>query len=159
MVNNYYSQQVCINGHVVTDNYENSGGSEFCKECGAKTITNCEECGGQIPGDLINSNVVIIMESFPDKYCPHCGAAYPWTQMLIDASKELAQEFEELSSQDRKTIVESIPDLINDTPRTELASKRFKRILTNAGHGIYDSFYRLLVDVLSETAKKTLTNG
>ena len=49
----YDVQQVCLNGHQITDNYNRS--PEFrkthCNKCGEKTIHQCPECNHPIKGD------------------------------------------------------------------------------------------------------------
>lgn len=47
------AQQVCLNGHQITDSYHRS--REFrqrhCSQCGAETIHQCQSCGIEIRGD------------------------------------------------------------------------------------------------------------
>jgi len=46
--------------------------------------------------------------------------------------------------------------MIRDDPRTTVAATRFKKIISNVGKATADGFKDILVDVLSETAKKIL---
>ena len=50
----------------------------------------------------------------------------------------------------------SLNDLVSDTPNTPLAAQRFKRLVAKAGKGVADTFHKVLVDVLSEAAKKVI---
>jgi hypothetical protein len=79
------TQQVCFNGHQVTDNFHRSPEfrREFCKLCGARTIHKCLACGTEIKGDYHVDGVVAIGFDTPvPKFCEKCGAKYPWTDKL-----------------------------------------------------------------------------
>jgi hypothetical protein len=68
----------------------------------------------------------------------------------------MVMEEEHLSDEDKATLTASLPDLTSDTPQTTLAATRFKRIAAKAGRGLGEALYKTLVDVISETAKKTI---
>ncbi len=51
---------------------------------------------------------------------------------------------------------DSLDDIVRDTPKTTVAATRFKRILAKAGTGAGQAFRDILVDVISETAKKMI---
>lgn len=89
-------------------------------------------------------------------YCPKCGKPYPWTEQRIRAAKNLADEFNELDDDDRKKLKESIDDLVKDSPAAEVAGTRFKKILGKLGTESATMMKNIVVDVLSETAKKIL---
>ena len=158
MVNKYFTAQVCLQGDSITRNVEHDGSINFCPKCGKETIIKCDSCDSPLRGDLQG-----VMPSYanipPDPYCYDCGEPYPWTRSVLEASRKLADEFEELDEKDKDILIESIPDLLVKTPNSEISIVRYKRILKKVGKSAYDAFYRLLVDVLSETAKKTLTNS
>ena len=50
----------------------------------------------------------------------------------------------------------SIDDLITDSPRTELAATRFKKILLKVGEPAALALRELIVDIVSSTAKKLI---
>jgi hypothetical protein len=87
-------------------------------------------------------------------FCINCGDPFPWTQARLQAARELALELEELEDQDRKVLEESIGELVEDTPQTMVAAVRFKKIVAKVGRSAALAFRELLVDVVSETAKK-----
>lgn len=79
-------QQVCLNGHQITNRYNSDPPSRkaFCPKCGAKTINSCQNCHNPINGcaflydtgyDTID---YIIPEPVPE-FCAHCGKPFPWT--------------------------------------------------------------------------------
>ena len=79
--------------------------------------------------------------------------------MALHAAAELAEEVDGLSDDERKALSSSIDDLVRDSPRTPVAAARFKRLIAKAGTTVATEFRALLVDVVSETAKKLLWPG
>jgi hypothetical protein len=92
-------------------------------------------------------------------YCHSCGKPYPWTAARIDAAKELSDELDGLTAEEKEQLKKSIDDIVVDTPRTTVAATRFKRLASKAGKGAVDSFKSILISVLSEAAKKILFPG
>lgn len=62
----------------------------------------------------------------------------------------------ELSSQDLQDLDKALPDIVRDTPKTESASLKARRILEKMGKPLYDIAIKVFTDAASETAKKTL---
>ncbi|MFC1933668.1 DUF2321 domain-containing protein [Chloroflexota bacterium] len=89
-------------------------------------------------------------------FCPDCGKPYPWTEAKIKAAQELADELDELTSEERELLKKSIDDIIRDTPQTTVAVNRFKRLVAKAGKPAADAFRDILVDIVSETIKKSI---
>jgi hypothetical protein len=60
-------------------------------------------------------------------------------------------------SQEELAIAEgTLSDVLQDTPRTESASLRLKRILGKLGKPLYDISIKVVTDIASDTTKKTL---
>lgn len=156
--------QICLNGHVI--NYYAKmfpqHNKNFCDKCGAATITNCPNCNAEIQGQCYDQGAVayvaISMGTYykAPAFCPNCGKAYPWTKAKIQAAKELTQELEDISDNEKKILAQSIDEIIKDSPKTTLAATRFKKILSKTTKAIVNAFRELLVDIVSETAKKSL---
>lgn len=150
----YDIAQICLNGHVVNDSFgkypENN--SDYCRDCGAKTITNCPTCNASIRGS--GYGMVVIDFDFPS-YCEKCGKPFPWTDAAIKAAKDLTQELE-LSPEEKTSLTETIEDLVKDSPQTTVSATKFKRLVTKGGSWALDAFKDILVSVVSETAKKTM---
>jgi hypothetical protein len=128
---------------------------KFCDTCGAATIIACQRCNAHIPGAYIGGAFVLSHFLVP-AFCPNCGAPYPWTESRLQAARELAQEVGDLTDDERETLAQNLDDIVVDTPRTTLAATRWKRVLARAGPVVADAFRQILVDVMSETAKKIL---
>ena len=88
----YDVQQVCLNGHQTTDNYNRSPEfrRKFCPDCGAETIHKCPACEHPIRGDYHVEGVFAVSSTPVPTNCENCGEAYPWTKtgrQVVDASK------------------------------------------------------------------------
>jgi len=87
--------QVCLNGHLITDNYYTSPEfrKAYCAKCGEKTITKCPNCNNEIKGDYHVPGVVVLSSSstpVPD-ICEYCGQDFPWR----DKKKKLKEAVQE----------------------------------------------------------------
>ena len=155
----YDTAQICLNGHTINDasvSYPQSN-MKFCDRCGAATITACPDCKAPIKGYYHVPGVIGGgFDYSPPSFCPNCGIPYPWTNAKLKAAKEFAHELDNLN-EDEKTILEkSLEDLARETPNTQVAAIRFKKLVAKAGRGAAEGFKSILVDVLSETAKKLI---
>ena len=68
----------------------------------------------------------------------------------------MALELEDLDLEDREALAASIDDLVRETPQTLAAATTFKRILSKVGQDAYETFRKILIDVASEVARKSL---
>jgi hypothetical protein len=159
----YYDlAQICRNGHVANSMARGAPESNqrFCVRCGEPTITECETCQAPIRGDYFVPGVISVGERYyAPAYCHNCGAAYPWTQAGLAAAKELATTFENLTADEQEQLQSSVDDLVRDTPRTKVAESRFKRLLTKAGPQAWETMRGVLVEVVSESVKKSIFGG
>jgi hypothetical protein len=161
LVSNAYYEvgQVCLNGHPITGYYKSRPArhSKFCPDCGRETITACPDCEAPIRGEYEVPGVVSIGGSgfSPSSYCHHCGKPYPWTNSRIEALTEAIDELDELPEADREKLKASIPDVINDTPKTEAAASRFGKAIGMAGKW----GGKLLSDVLAKVASEVVVHS
>lgn len=89
-------------------------------------------------------------------FCHNCGRAYPWTDSKIEVAKELIALAEKLGDAEKAALTADLPDLVRDTPRTQVAATRFKKLATKVGGGITSALRDIVVDVASEAAKKII---
>lgn len=151
--------QICLNGHVVNRATKQSPqlSKKFCSLCGAPTLTHCERCKNEIQGEYHMPGIVAIGFSFPaPPFCSHCGAPFPWTEAKLQAARDLTQELDGLTPTEKEALSKSLDDLVKDTPQTQVAATRFKKLLSKASKEGGAALREILVSVLSETAKKTL---
>ena len=175
----YDTAQICTNGHVI--NWMSISKPEynrrFCDKCGAQAITNCQYCNAIIKGYYHKGRLTMekyerrireALDAIPDpmldynttltrpSFCPNCGKPYTWTEAKLKAAQELSDELDNLSPEERSLLKKSLDDIVRDTPQTTVAATRFKRLVAKAGKPAADAFKDILVDVLSETAKKII---
>lgn len=152
-------QRTCLNGHVI-DNEVLRGDEDnpqlWCHRCGAATIAACPICKGPLRGQHAFRQLEASPK--PDAYCLHCGKALPWTEMHLAAMREVAEYVDSFTPEDKQMLRDILPDLAakESTPKTQLAIVKMKRLLTKGGSMFLESAQKILVDVVSETAKKTL---
>ncbi|GEO64431.1 DUF2321 domain-containing protein [Companilactobacillus nantensis] len=152
-------QKICKNGHQLSVTYRGtSDPTEFCPECGKSVISTCQFCHAPIEGWDEPDGIVYLGQRTADRpnYCKKCGQPYPWTSLIISTVIELLDLDEEVSDQDKTLIKSAIPDLLVDTPQTKLAEAKFKKGFSKVSILVKDSLYNLLVDVLSDTVKKSI---
>lgn len=144
---------ICANGHVISPYSKDK--QKFCSQCGAKSISSCSYCDTPIPGSSISDYMCNAPYKRPD-YCHNCGKPYPWTEAALANAILLVQEEEAFSEQLKSSIVESLPDIITETPKTNLAVVRFKKALVSAGKFTADGIRQFAIDFGCELAKKLL---
>ena len=157
----YRTAQVCINGHMIVSDLEQSPerSSKFCGKCGAETISACPKCGERIRGIYFARGALTVASVPVRSFCHECGNAYPWTEAKLSAAREMADELDELSDEEKEQLKGSFDDLVRDTPRTEVAATRFKKLMAKVGKEAAKSMRDILVDIASETAKKAIFGG
>lgn len=156
----YYTAQVCLNGHVITDNYERSPEfrKSFCTKCGQPTITQCSSCHANIQGDYHVDGVVCLRTQEPTApaYCHNCGNPYPWTESNLKAISDLLELDEQLQGSDVQIMNEILPDLLTDTPKSKVAEAKYKKIMRKAGRATFEAVKEITIGIASETIKKSL---
>jgi hypothetical protein len=155
----YLTALVCEEGHLITDRAEKSplGTVPFCQRCGSQTLSKCPSCSAPIRGDYWAPGVLAMKSSYRKAtYCYNCSAPMPWTANALEAAEALAADLDTLSEEERETLQGTLSDLLADTSMTKVSAGRFKRLMVKAGGGAIDTFHDLLVDVMSEAAKKAI---
>lgn len=162
MPEKYDTAQVCQNGHIITDSIQVNPkiNQKFCDKCGTSLITECPHCNASIRGrkyipDVYAKYRVINLYDV-SKYCYQCGKPYPWLQTKLEAARELTHLIENITSEDIDILTNSIDDIVNDTPKTEVAAIKFKHIIQKYSKSFLDTFRNILIDVASDTAKKII---
>lgn len=154
----YKTARVCLNGHATDPSLEPvptvTPTKEFCDTCGALTITICQDCNLRIPGYLRGSMTTIPYS--PPSFCKGCGKSFPWTESRLKAAQELADEQENLTPEERETLKNSLDDIVRDTSHATVGATRFKKLVAKAGKEAAEGFKNILVDIVSETIRKTI---
>lgn len=156
MKEGYDVAQVCPNGHVTNSMsaaYPDFN-QDFCQQCGEKTTTACPVCNNPIRGGY--HGVFSLAEFIAPAYCHKCGNTFPWTQRKIQAAIELAVEVGGLEGDDATQFDASIREIIRDTPQTQVAAHRVKKLLGKFAKSTGKAIRDVVVDIASETAKKII---
>ncbi len=157
---NYFDTAlICLNGHIINDNFKRypEFNTKHCQKCGSSTINSCQNCGIEIRGEYVVPGVISVGGgmSTPPSFCHNCGKPYPWTEEKIKALNE-AISLSQISEQEKEDFSKNIPDIVAETPRTNVAALKIKMIGAKVGKEIWSAARDILVDIASETAKKTM---
>ncbi len=151
----YHLAQICTNGHLITgsaDEYPELCVSH-CIKCGAPTITHCPSCSAPIHGNYDCGVVALGGTASVGSYCHNCGKPYPWTEIAIQSAQDVILEDDSLNESLKNSMVESLPDIISETPQTNLAVVRMKKVIAAAGKFSADSLRQFVIDFGCELAK------
>jgi hypothetical protein len=156
----YTTAAVCQRGHALTGDAERHPVAKFCADCGAPVITACPGCGIGIRGHFVPPGVTGVSGRYtPPNFCFSCGRPFPWTTEKLAAARDLADELEGISADDRAKLKSAIDDVAGGGPRAEAGAARIKRMVGKAGSAVGQALWKLSIEVASEAAKKILTGA
>lgn len=147
---------VCSNGHwLETERPLN----DFCEKCGSKMMSRCQNCNEYIKHIAFDDDM-IILNAFSDdekpSYCRHCSKPFPWITAALEAAELLITEDENLETEEQEQLISTLPDIISETPRTQLATVRIKKLLLKAGKFTAEGIRQFAIDFACELAKQLL---
>lgn len=99
---------------------------------------------------------MLVGEYSPPRFCHNCGRPYPWTEAKLQSAPALIDELEELSAEEKEKLKSSVEELARNAPSTEVAPLRVKKAFLKLSKAGAESLRQLLVDALSEAAKKAM---
>lgn len=156
----YEVAQICMNGHVITSllKMNPTRSQKYCSQCGALTITTCPKCNKEIGGSYYDPEWLKDYEGSYKKpsFCHNYGTAYPWMDSKLKAARDLSDEFDNLTQDERDLLKKSLDDIVRDTPQTTVSALRFKKLAAKAGSIAASTLKDILVDIASEAAKKVI---
>lgn len=150
----YYDATICKNGHTLSA-YEEIPGL-FCHKCGAESITCCPNCQTNIRGEICTNIPMVGYPYKPPAYCFKCGKPFPWTTQALDVAKELIDDDDNLDALSKEKLTDLLPDLLVETPKSNLAASRLKKALMVAGKFTAEGLRQFAIDFGCELAKKQL---
>jgi hypothetical protein len=71
----------------------------------------------------------------------------------LKAAKELADEAEKLSSDEKEQLKLTFDDLVRETPRTPVAASRYKKLTAKAGSMLAEGLKSILIELIVSNAK------
>jgi len=153
----YYDvAQICLRGHVVNDSSKEfpEHNKQFCDRCGSPTITRCQKCNSEIQGRFYEEDVFGGIYEAP-AFCRDCGTPFPWTEAKIKAFDEYT-ELLEIPKEDKEALKKNVQDIVISTETTPVSATKFKQTLSKAGKGALEGAKEIVIDIISETAKKII---
>lgn len=147
---------ICLNGHVYTPFAEGVKDIDpFCQVCGALVITECPHCHEKIKRR--NYEGMAVVRPFPvPAYCFSCSHAYPWTSVALESAAAIIADDSSIDPDNRQALTDTLPDLMTDTPKTQLAISRLKKALLSCGKFTAEGLRQFVIDFGCEVAKKQL---
>jgi hypothetical protein len=152
MQKGYDTAQVCLNGHTTNDSTVRFSefNKNFCKDCGAATITQCPHCNVAIRGRYHGAMAVAAYQA--PAFCQECGKPFPCTESRMEAAMDLAGQLG-LDIPERVMLEESIDEIVRDTPKATAEAVRFRSIVDKAGPWALDAFKNILVSIAADGVK------
>lgn len=148
--------KICLNGHSFIE-YTPLNKEEFCESCGSQLLSKCPKCNNPIKEWHYNGVVIGAKPKFEKPFfCRSCGKPYPWTEAALEATALMIQEDDELSELERQNLEASLPDILAETPKTQVAIIRVKKAFLSAGKFTTDAIRQFVIDFGCELAKRTL---
>jgi len=136
-----------MNGHCITSSIDVNPerAAQYCGKCGSQTITTCPSCNAPIRGYYVEAGVIDLTPYVVPAYCHNCGAPYSWTQQALDVATAVIKE-SELSPGDQESLIEVLPAVISETPKSQIASVRLQKLLPLAGKFAADALRQLIIE-------------
>ena len=168
------TSSVCLNGHMINNRTHTLPelNKKFCSSCGEPTTSSCPNCKTDILGAIPKVRQInVISETgskpetefiWPDEpkkptaYCHNCGKPYPWTERKIQATVEMIDLLEDIPAEEKTNLKADIPDIMHNSPRSEVACMRYKTVLGKISGMARDVFVNVVSDIASETIKKSM---
>jgi len=116
--------QICMTGHVQHCDGHHFAAREYCRQCGAPCIDQCQNCGEPIRGTVIYQPATTYQRPL---FCHACGRAYPWLEERLRTARALLNHDDKLNEDDRQALW---PDLqyVMSNPKADLAPAKRKLI-------------------------------
>jgi hypothetical protein len=160
-IDSYGTFQICMNGDVLTDQADTADIKQvFCEKCGDRIISRCEHCQEPVKGrpryvSQIEQGFAYLSGPVPlPAFCHKCGKPFPWTSRKQEALRELI-ELSELSTAEKADFQVIIPDLMVETPRSQVAVLKTKKYLAKVGSGAV----KFIGDAIKEVAVEAIKRG
>jgi len=117
---------------------------------------SCQQCNSRIKGHYHVEGVIGFSSFHVPSFCDNCGQPYPWTDRSKKAAYDLIHFSESLTLDEKHDLNNSIDDLLKDSANSNLAGLKFKKYAAKAGKEVANGLKDVLIDLVSETAKKAI---
>lgn len=155
----YRNAQICENGHCISFSVDlhPEHAEMFCHICGAKTISKCPSCDVKIRGNYETTGACIVGSVYSTPlYCYLCGKPFPWTVSAIETATAIIREEETMTEIQQNELIDVLPDVMTETPKTKLATVRMKKAISSAGQFTAEALKNFLIDFGCEYIKRQI---
>jgi len=155
----YRVAEVCPNEHVSTSAADQNPElrEKFCSKCGEPTMMECPACQSPIRGRYdVPGLIGLYNYTSPPAHCHNCGNAFPWTERKLAGAVEYLEVGADLSPEEIQQFRTDLTELTKDSAKTQIASLRFKKVMAKVGNSVASGVREIVIDVLSEAAKKAI---
>ena len=147
----YENAQICKNGHIrnICSQSHPEQNEIRCSLCGEEVISCCPSCKSPIRGGLFKQTPTYRYSNHYDPFAEHhtahkiytgtrteqmkhdvllpafcnqCGSPYPWTETRLEAFQQIVDSLDDISPELKERLKNSFPDIVCETPKTELAA-------------------------------------
>lgn len=126
----YETAKICLNGHMITSSMETMHDTDkFCTICGQATITCCTNCNSPIHGSYYAEGIFNLEDPPVPSYCHNCGHPYPWIEERLKAAENIINMLDSLTNDQKRQLIDFIPDITMETPRSEYAALIYAKLL------------------------------
>jgi hypothetical protein len=154
----YYFDEalICENAHVINSAKKQfpDDNKDFCPNCGRKSLDKCLKCGTPFQGQKFIGNGQLAANFRLQSFCYKCGNALPWTEKVVENACFIASEF--MDEHEQEELRKSIDEVIRQTPFSEVAARKIKKLVPKIANGAGTTFRNILTTILSETLKKII---
>lgn len=155
----YWNGKICEFGHIV--DYGASNDSPYCIKCGSSVVSECSNCSSLIRGafklyGFYDAEDPLLENMEYPNYCYGCGKPFPWTENILNNAVEILALDITVDSLTKDIIRNAIPNLLVYTPTSPLAAAKYNMNINKFSQPIKDAMRQLLVDVVSDTLKKSI---
>lgn len=151
-----FSSHICLKGHASSHPLSETP-EAFCALCSAPIITKCPSCQKEIIFSSESWDAILGRPPiYRPLYCSGCGNPYPWTEASIEGAEELIKEDNALSYSDWQKLIQSLPDIVSETPKTKVAVLRFQKALLSVGQFTAEGLRQFALDFGCDFSKSLL---
>lgn len=154
----YDVQEVCLNGHLITNYAQSQPESRraHCSSCGEKTISACLSCSAPLRGYHHMPGVIHFGSDDVDRFCDSCGALMPWTERGLTSVLDIAAMSEALSETEQETLRDTVRALMVPSGQTEVAALKLRKVISRLDEYERAALLRTLKVHATEAAREAL---
>lgn len=89
-------------------------------------------------------------------FCVHCGNPLPWTAAVLASADELIDLIDDLKPEQKQALKSCLPDLITDTPGTQVAAIKAGKLLASVPDHFKEAFRQITYSLIAAKVQAIL---